>query len=302
MVTTNLAPAPFLLLPFTLLVSSLLRNDASAARLGWWVITAVAATAITLFAMYRYYMRGDNNGTPRTTQLLIAISLASIGGLFGMGPWVAGDSDVELVLLFALFPSTASAIGCIVTAGRRDLYLSFLVPLIGVSSWSFLNAGDARLQGLGVLAAFFGVSLMVLHHVVSRNTLDSIRLQWRSERLLRDLAHERSELTGVNDQLASTNKRLAHQATHYPLTGLYNRRGTLELLDQVLAEADEAHPVGLLFCDLDRFKAVNDALGHRGGDRFISIIADRLSRSLEPGSIAGRMVVDRTRGACGRGS
>jgi diguanylate cyclase (GGDEF)-like protein len=47
--------------------------------------------------------------------------------------------------------------------------------------------------------------------------------------------------------------------------------------------------VGLLFCDLDRFKAVNDALGHRGGDRFISIIADRLMRSLEPGSVAGRM-------------
>ena len=57
----------------------------------------------------------------------------------------------------------------------------------------------------------------------------------------------------------------------------------------MLANASDSQPVGLLFCDLDRFKAVNDALGHRGGDRFISIIADRLSRSIEPGSIAGRM-------------
>ena len=288
-VTTNLAPSPFLLLPLTLLVTSLLRKDAPSARLGWWIICAVVSTVITLFAMYRYYMRGDHNGTPRSTQVLIGAAFTSIGILFGMCPWVAGGESTELVLLFALFPSTASAIGCIVTAGRRDLYLAFLVPLIAVSSRTLLSADEELLRSLGLMSVFFAVSLMVLHHVVSRNTLEAIRLQWRSERLLRDLAYERSELTGVNDQLASTNKRLAHQATHDPLTGLYNRRGTLELLDQVLANANDQQPVGLLFCDLDRFKAVNDALGHRGGDRFISIIADRLSRSLEPGSIAGRM-------------
>ena len=289
MVTTNLAPVPFLLLPFTLLVGSLLRREADPARLGWWVIAAVLSTAVTMFAMYRYYMRGDNNGTPRTSQLLIGAAFASIGLLFGMAPWVAGGESVELVLLFALFPGTASAIGCIMTAGRRDLYMAFLVPLIGLSSRSLIGAESSHLQSLGIVAVFLGLALIVLHHVVSRNTLEAIRLQWRSERLLRDLAYERSELTGVNDQLASTNTRLAHQATHDPLTGLYNRRGTLELLDHVLANASDSQPVGLLFCDLDRFKAVNDALGHRGGDRFISIIADRLSRSIEPGSIAGRM-------------
>ena len=289
MVVTNLAPSPLLLLPFTLVVSSLLRHDANPVRLGVWVLAAVLSTGLTLLAIYRYYMHGDSSGTPKFTQLLIGAAFSSIGLLFGLCPWVVGDTSVELVLLFALFPSTACAIVCIVTAGRRDLYLAFLMPLILTSAWSLNGADDSRLRGLSILALFYGLSLMVLHYVVSRNTLEAIRLQWRSERLLRDLAHERSELTGVNDQLASTNKRLAHQATHDPLTALYNRRGTLELLDQVLAGASAAQPAALLFCDLDRFKAVNDALGHRGGDRFISIIADRLLRSLEPGAIAGRM-------------
>ena len=154
MVTTNLAPTPFLLLPFTLLVSSLLRGDAAAARLGWWVVVAVVSTALVLLAIYRYYMRGHNNGTPRSTQLLIGAAFASIGLLFGMCPWVAGGKSAELVLLFALFPSTASAVTSIVTAGRRDMYLAFIVPLILVSSLTLIAADDSRLRSLGFLTTF----------------------------------------------------------------------------------------------------------------------------------------------------
>jgi diguanylate cyclase (GGDEF)-like protein len=289
MVTTNLAPAPFMLLPFTLLVSALLRADVSGTRLGYWVVASVVATAITLFALYRYYMHHETGATPKSTRVMIGVSFFSIGVVFGMCPWLPDSTSTEVVLLFTLFPATASALGCIVTAGRRDMYVSFVLPLVTLCSVSLASAADDRLRGLGLLAFFFGIGLLILHHVVSRNSIDAIRLQWRSDRLLRDLAHERGELTGVNAQLAATNRRLAHQATHDPLTGLLNRRGTLELLEQVLSTVDGDQPAGLLFCDLDRFKAVNDALGHRGGDRFISIIADRLMRSLEPGSVAGRM-------------
>lgn len=143
MVVTNLTPTPLLNLPFTLLVSSLLRNDAPATRLGWWVVAAVISTAITLLALYRYYTQ-DGGSTPRPTLVLIAASFSSIGLVYGMSPWVAGHGSVALVLLFALFPSTASAVGCIVTAGRRDLYLSFLIPLIVVSASTLLLADDSR--------------------------------------------------------------------------------------------------------------------------------------------------------------
>ncbi|MBU6316302.1 MAG: diguanylate cyclase, partial [Acidobacteria bacterium] len=287
-VVANLAPAPFLMLPFVVLISTLLRTETSSQRIGWWLIVAVLATVVGMLALHRCRSR-RGAGLDPLTKGLVGVTFVAVGAVFGMCPWVGADSRLSVVLLYTIFPATASAVGCIVAAGRRDMYLAFLVPLVGISAYSLAVSGSTHLRGLAALSVFYGMGLLVLHHVVSRSVLDAIHLQWRSERLVVDLDHERQELTSVNDELAATNMRLTHQATHDPLTGLFNRRGTLEFLEHVLATVSEQRPVGLLFLDLDRFKAVNDALGHRGGDRFITIIADRLLRSLEPGSVAGRM-------------
>ena len=82
----NLAPAPFLLLPFTLLVSSLMQDDLSRSRLGWWILASVAATGVTLLGLYRYFMVVDGQSTPRSTQFLIGFAFVSLGLYFGMCP------------------------------------------------------------------------------------------------------------------------------------------------------------------------------------------------------------------------
>ena len=268
-VVINLAPAPFLMVPFVLLVGTVLRNETSPVRIGWWTIAAVIATAINLTALGAYKKHRENTpGQPagRAITFMLGAGVTALGTFLGMSPWAAADGPLELVLLFLLFPATASAVGCIVTAGRRDFYLAYLVPLVILSAASLYTADDQRLRPLSLMAAFFGAGLMLLHHVVSRGSIEAYRLQWQSDQLLAQLDEERAELTSLNEQLAGTNTRLAHQATHAPLTGLYNRRGTLDLLDQMLAEADEEHPLGVLFCDLDHFKEVNDRHGHALGD------------------------------------
>jgi diguanylate cyclase (GGDEF)-like protein/PAS domain S-box-containing protein len=76
--------------------------------------------------------------------------------------------------------------------------------------------------------------------------------------------------------------RLVHLATHDSLTGLHNRFSCLRALDEALARSvEDERPVGVLFVDLDHFKEVNDAHGHRAGDTALQEIGRRL------GSLAG---------------
>jgi diguanylate cyclase (GGDEF)-like protein len=93
-----------------------------------------------------------------------------------------------------------------------------------------------------------------------------------------------------NDALAAANAQLEIQATHDALTGLPNRNFLHKRLVQAAHMASKGDiPAALLLLDLDRFKEVNDTLGHNVGDLLLQEIGPRLQRYLRPGDLIARL-------------
>jgi diguanylate cyclase (GGDEF)-like protein len=83
--------------------------------------------------------------------------------------------------------------------------------------------------------------------------------------------------------------QLAHQALHDQLTNLPNRALFYDRLGQALTRLERHNSaLAVIFCDLDRFKVVNDSLGHGAGDRLLVDVAARLSGVLRAGDTAAR--------------
>ena len=84
-------------------------------------------------------------------------------------------------------------------------------------------------------------------------------------------------------------QQLAHQAFHDPLTDLPNRTLFLDRVEHALSRLDRrGKAIAVLFFDLDRFKVVNDTMGHERGDWLLQEVAHRLRDSLRPGDTAAR--------------
>lgn len=112
-----------------------------------------------------------------------------------------------------------------------------------------------------------------------------------ANRRLQDQAQRLEDLVSVRTaELHSLNEQLSHQVYHDSLTGLPNRSLFNDRLSQDLLNAQRrGQSLALLFLDLDRFKVINDTLGHATGDRLLCLAAERLRRVVRKGDTVARL-------------
>ncbi|MGZ8752233.1 MAG: PAS domain S-box protein [Acidimicrobiia bacterium] len=109
--------------------------------------------------------------------------------------------------------------------------------------------------------------------------------------LVRDAAGAPAQLLGQVEDITDRKERelvLAHDAEHDNLTGLWNRKGFRRIVAELWADRTADAPVALLFADLDRFKKVNDELGHSSGDEVLEIVGRRLTAAVRAGDTVAR--------------
>ncbi|MEP7019004.1 MAG: EAL domain-containing protein [Pseudonocardiales bacterium] len=94
-----------------------------------------------------------------------------------------------------------------------------------------------------------------------------------------------SQISDITERKVAEERR-THQLSHDQLTGLPNRSHLGRVLSEYLAARQH---VGVLFCDIDRFKTINDSLGRRAGDELLRSVARRLSAAVPSGCTIGRV-------------
>jgi diguanylate cyclase (GGDEF)-like protein/PAS domain S-box-containing protein len=210
-------------------------------------------------------------------------------------------SEAELRLAVSVFESTRDAIAVADLDGR----IISVNPALTVGSgyrredllkrnwWTLFDEHiQQQAQAGDIAVALAGPGYWHGECLTLRHSGEQVA-QWLSVNVIRDARGERIRLVIVATDISplkASEARLDHLAHHDVLTGLPNRRRIQQLLDRAIeTAADSGHRVAVLFLDLDRFKSVNDSLGHPFGDELLIEAVKRLQGRLRGEDPIGRL-------------
>ncbi len=253
----------------------------------WWlgVVTVVSLARVGIHAGTggQLTAASDPDGSRADRQILIA----GMGMLAGAACWavlawlVLAEPDllVKYSISIILAGMAAGAVGVLSPFGViGPLYIATLMVPGAVRLLTLPDAGPV----IGGLALIFTGVMMLGHRANRILLLQSVELGQRNSELMAQVMEANQTL---ENKVRERTETLQHQASRDLLTGLLNRRGLNERFAQRRDAAFHAHAY---FIDLNRFKRINDTLGHEAGDYVLREVATRLGDCLPPDAMIAR--------------
>lgn len=246
-------------------------------RMIGWAVTATVATAIAVCCA-EVYLRRRRRELPVGRWVYGPMSAGLTGFAWASLPLFAfpSASQYQLRAVYLIFLCGVSAANTVGAAARRSYFFPFQLALFVTIDAVCLSAHDHPTQVLGLVVPVFFVVMIGLHQEVHMVVLSELCLRERNAE--------------ANQQLRALNAQLAEIALRDDLTGSANRVAFVDALGQVVSDARrDGGVVGVVFLDLDRFKVVNDSLGHQAGDELLVQVADRIRGVLRDGDMLARL-------------
>ena len=211
--------------------------------------------------------------------------IAALGwGFAGVLLFPPGDVAHELFLTMVILG--ASAVTLPALAANLGCYLAFLlVSALPLAGRLVMEAGEITLSA-GLMSGV-GIALLVrMAFGLRKRLVEQLSIRFA----IADIAEE---LRGEMADRKHAEEKLTQLANFDPLTGLPNRMLFEHKLERAIVRARAGQaPLAVLFVDLDRFKNINDSLGHGIGDEVLKRVAQRLQRSITEHDTVARLSGD----------
>jgi len=224
--------------------------------------------------------------------LLLAVLVISVLGVLGRRAgrvwWLLGCGLLGFVAADAALASQTATAGGFSPGGPTDVLWAFSQLLLVLAAWQRpARTSPARVAGWGIVLIPAVLALTALGILVAGATvhLPRVTVLLAAATVIATLV--RAALTLIEMQRLARSKALAMTDD---LTNRPNRRGLDERLRAaIICAASAGHPLALLLLDLDRFKLVNDTLGHRIGDELLVEVSGRIATAVRPGDVVARL-------------